>query len=108
MNAALLFRFSALSFNAHAIHLDRHHCRAVEGYHAPLVHGPLLVTLLFRALRDAGVAQSRSLKYQILAPVYVDEEVFVHVGPSTDGQGRRDVWVTAGPTKRLCVRGQHE
>lgn len=102
--APLLFRFSALTFNAHAIHLDRHHCRTVEGYPAPLVHGPLLVSLLLRALRDAGVGDICWLKYTINAPVYVDEEISLHIGPQNDGV--LDVWVTAGEMKRLCVTGR--
>lgn len=27
-----LFRFSALTFNAHLIHLDKHYAQVVEGY----------------------------------------------------------------------------
>lgn len=42
----LLFRFSALTFNAHRIHYDRDYARDVEGYPALVVHGPLLATLL--------------------------------------------------------------
>ncbi|MCU1374504.1 MAG: hypothetical protein JWO68_1790, partial [Actinomycetia bacterium] len=37
----LLFRFSALTYNAHRIHYDRAYARDVEGYPALVVHGPL-------------------------------------------------------------------
>lgn len=43
---ALLFRFSALTFNAHRIHYDRDYARVEEGYAGLVVHGPLLATLL--------------------------------------------------------------
>jgi 3-methylfumaryl-CoA hydratase len=45
-DASLLFRFSALTYNAHRIHYDRDYARDVEGYPGLLVHGPLLATLL--------------------------------------------------------------
>ncbi|MCB0180867.1 MAG: MaoC family dehydratase N-terminal domain-containing protein [Anaerolineae bacterium] len=44
-NIVLLFRYSALTFNAHLIHYDRDHC-AHEGYPGLVVHGPLIATLL--------------------------------------------------------------
>jgi 3-methylfumaryl-CoA hydratase len=47
----LLFRYSALTFNAHRIHYDRHHAQAIEGYPGLVVHGPLVATLLLDLLR---------------------------------------------------------
>ena len=44
--AALLFRFSALTYNAHRIHYDRDYAMKQEGYPGLVVHGPLLATLL--------------------------------------------------------------
>jgi len=43
---ALLFRFSALTYNAHRIHYDRDYARTVEGYPGLVVHGPLQAMLL--------------------------------------------------------------
>ena len=49
----LLFRYSALTFNAHRIHYDRDYARDVEGYAGLVVHGPLIATLLMdHALRE--------------------------------------------------------
>ncbi|PSR93919.1 hypothetical protein BD289DRAFT_364140 [Coniella lustricola] len=128
---ALLFRFSALTFNAHAIHLDRHHCRHIEGYRDLLVHGPLLLTLLLTALRNAILQQQgqsattrepesapslpdsvKSLDYRNLAPVYVNEELKICVrapaptAAAAEGKGDKkwDVWIV-GPTGGLCVKG---
>jgi len=42
----LLFRFSALTFNAHRIHYDRDYARDVEAYGGLVVQGPLIATLL--------------------------------------------------------------
>ncbi len=41
-----LFRYSALTFNAHRIHYDRDYAREVEGYPGLVVHGPFQATLL--------------------------------------------------------------
>jgi 3-methylfumaryl-CoA hydratase len=40
-SSALLFRFSALTYNSHRIHYDRPYTTGVEGYPGLLVHGPL-------------------------------------------------------------------
>ncbi len=47
----LLFRFSALTFNAHRIHYDRPYATGVEGYPGLVVHGPLIALLLLEACR---------------------------------------------------------
>ena len=41
-----LFRFSALTFNAHRIHYDRDYARDVEGYPGLVVQGPFTAMLL--------------------------------------------------------------
>jgi 3-methylfumaryl-CoA hydratase len=45
-DAVQLFRFSALTFNAHRIHYDRHYNHVVEGYDGLVVHGPYQAILL--------------------------------------------------------------
>lgn len=49
-NPALLFRYSALTFNAHRIHYDRDYAIEVDGYGDRVVHGPLVATLLLDLL----------------------------------------------------------
>lgn len=97
---AMLARFSAVTFNAHKIHFDPQHCREVEGYRDLLVHGPLLLILMFSLFNSRGHIVA-NLDYQNLAPVYVDEEITVCV------QQRKDnwrVWI-AGPQGDLRVKG---
>ena len=56
----LLFRYSALTFNAHRIHYDRRYATEVEGYPGLVVHGPLIATLLMDLLRrNQPTAKSR-------------------------------------------------
>jgi 3-methylfumaryl-CoA hydratase len=66
---ALLFRFSALTFNAHRIHYDLAYAREVELYPALVVHGPLQAMLLIdHALRE-GVAPAR-FAFRARAPLH--------------------------------------
>lgn len=45
-----LFRYSALTFNAHRIHYDRNYSMEQEHYPALVVQGPLIASLLFNSL----------------------------------------------------------
>lgn len=66
----LLFRYSALTFNAHRIHYDRDYARDVEGYSGLVVHGPLIATLLMdHFLRTAPGAIPRRFSFRAEAPL---------------------------------------
>lgn len=95
---ALLFRFSALTFNAHSIHLDKDYTRDVEGYRNLLVHGPLTLTLLLTALRHhlhgTGLTIS-DIDYKNLAPLYVEEELTICGKPKPTRDNAWDVWIEA-------------
>ena len=47
-----LFKYSALTYNAHKIHYDLEHARDVEGYPDVVVHGPLLASFLVDAYQE--------------------------------------------------------
>jgi 3-methylfumaryl-CoA hydratase len=67
--AALLFRFSAFTFNGHRIHYDLDFARNEEGYEGLLVHGPLQAALLLnRAAAKLGHVPG-SFEYRCLAPL---------------------------------------
>jgi len=67
----LLFRFSALTYNAHRIHYDRAFATDVEGYPGLVVHGPLqaiaLAELCRRNARDRCVA---TFRFRALLPAF--------------------------------------
>lgn len=76
----LLFRYSALTFNAHAIHLDPEYSRNVEDRRGLLVHGPLsltcLISTLESVLRSQGIKRRiASIDYRNLAPLYCHEPI---------------------------------
>lgn len=84
---ALLFRFSALTFNAHRIHYDRDYCRDVEGYPGLVVHGPLLATLLLEHWTQTTGRRPTRFSFRAERPVFDGERFALCLG---DG-GR--VWV---------------
>jgi hydroxyacyl-ACP dehydratase HTD2-like protein with hotdog domain len=102
----LLFRFSALTFNAHSIHLDKNYTQNREGYKSLLVHGPLTLTLLLGVLQqklsEFGLRVDK-FDYKNLAPLFVEEELTVCGKPKNDGSAW-DVWIE-GPDGGLAVRG---
>lgn len=66
----LLFRFSALTFNAHRIHYDREYATRVEGYPGLVVHGPLTAMLLAQLARSHDARQIRSFRFRGVAPLF--------------------------------------
>ena len=64
----LLFRYSALTFNAHRIHYDRDYAQGVEGYAGLVVHGPLIATLLMDHGLRAGLIP-RTFAFRAEAPL---------------------------------------
>ena len=66
---ALLFRYSALTFNSHRIHYDLPYATQEEGYRGLVVHGPLTATLLLDlAQREYGDNSLRSFTFRGLSP----------------------------------------
>ncbi|GAB7362135.1 hypothetical protein MBLNU230_g2161t1 [Neophaeotheca triangularis] len=106
-DAKLLFRFSALTFNAHAIHLDPEYSRSVEGHRNLLFHGPLsyvfMITLLQQEFAKMGKGEVvKSVEYRNLAPLYCYEPVkFCGKEVAT---GKWDVW-TETPLGGVAVKG---
>ncbi|KAJ5483677.1 hypothetical protein N7530_002923 [Penicillium desertorum] len=103
---ALLFRFSALTFNAHSIHLDKSYTQNQEGYPNLLVHGPLTLTLLLSVLQQQLSRLNlciSDIEYKNIAPLFVEQELVICGKPKND-TGAWDVWIE-GPDGGLAVRG---
>lgn len=84
-DAVLLFRYSALTFNSHRIHYDWPYARDEEGYPAPLVHGPLVATLLLDLLhRSVPGAAVRTLEFKAVRPSFVGRPLHLRGGPEGD------------------------
>ena len=75
--AVSLFRFSALTFNAHKIHYSQPWCRNVEGHRDIVVHGPLnLINMLdfWRDVQEDDHKIPQSVQYRATAPFYAGEK----------------------------------
>lgn len=67
----MLFRYSALTFNAHRIHYDRNYAVNEEGYPGLVVHGPLIASLLLKLAYDnLGFVSLRELSFRARRPVF--------------------------------------
>ena len=86
VDPVLLFRFSALTFNAHRIHYDRPYATEVEHYPGLVVHGPLQALLLVQAARrhrpDVRVA---TFRYRAHRPLF-DFDTWTLAGRGDDGE----------------------
>lgn len=105
--ASLLFRYSALTFNAHSIHLDPSYCREIEGHRDLLVHGPLSLTLLVTMLREhlktlEPPERVLSFDYRNLAPLYANEPLKL-CGRKVE-EGKYELWAET-PEGGVAVKG---
>ena len=66
----LLFRFSALTFNAHRIHYDRTYATTAEGYPGLVVHGPLTAVLLMELVRFHDHRSVTAFAFRGQAPLF--------------------------------------
>ena len=100
----LLFRFSALTYNAHRIHYDRGWCRQ-EGYDDLVVHGPLQALMMGELARRNGVPLlGRRFGYRLLSPMVGPQTM--HVMASADGLAAgADVLTSDGRRTAVSVLG---
>ncbi len=77
-DSILLFRFSALTYNAHRIHYDQEYAREVEGYPNVIVHGPLLLLLALESFKSQFDGKRiEDITYEIRGPVYLGEQITI-------------------------------
>jgi 3-methylfumaryl-CoA hydratase len=82
ISPTLLFRFSALTYNAHRIHYDRDYARDVEGYPGLLTHGPLQALAMAEAARAAGYVRDHPnaplhFAYRLTSPLFDHQGMLV-------------------------------
>ncbi|KAJ7109421.1 hypothetical protein C8R44DRAFT_635387 [Mycena epipterygia] len=88
-----LFRFSALMFNAHLIHLDKDWAQLSRGYPERLVHGPLTALMLLETVKfHKPTAQIAHFEYRARNPVIVNQPMTIN-----------GVWVDEHTATVWCV-----
>lgn len=100
---ALLFRFSALTFNTHRIHYDVPYARDMEGYRALVVHGPLMASLLVDLVaRELGTNILRRFAFRAQTPAFAGEPL--HLVARQDGD--KLALAALGGDGRTCVSAE--
>jgi 3-methylfumaryl-CoA hydratase len=79
-----LFRFSALTYNAHRIHYDHPYATGIEGYPGLVVHGPLLALLALELpRRHAPTMAVTEFAYRLVRPAFAPARI--EAGARRDG-----------------------
>ena len=103
-DSRLLFRYSALTFNAHRIHYDYQYATHTEGYPGVIVHGPLLATLMLELLCSNFPEKTiKAFEFRALGPIFGDHPFSVH-GTRPDLDGNVTLWI-ANHDSQLRMQG---
>jgi 3-methylfumaryl-CoA hydratase len=91
IDPVLLFRFSALTFNAHRIHYDIQYATEVEKYPGLVVHGPLQALLLLESAckRNPGKKPAR---YEFRAVRPLCDLDHLYIGGQLRADGGHDLY----------------
>lgn len=82
-DTAMLFRYSAVTFNTHRIHYDHPYATEVEGYPGVIVQGQLLATLMLRVMPAETIS---AFSFRALRPVFVGEKIHAEAKKAEDGE----------------------
>jgi 3-methylfumaryl-CoA hydratase len=86
IDAVMLFRFSAVTFNGHRIHYDRPYATDIEKYPGLVVHGPLQALLLYEAARARNPGQRPArFSFRGVRPLFDFESVSLAGKARDDG-----------------------
>lgn len=98
-----LFRFSALTFNAHMIHYNESWTRNIEGHPGVVVHGPLNLIAMMDYWRDVhGMGkEAREISYRALSPLYAGDQYAIR----TESVEANTWEIEAVKGNKLCMRG---
>jgi 3-methylfumaryl-CoA hydratase len=99
----LLFRYSALTFNAYRIHYDRDYAGR-EGYSGLIVHGQLVAVLLMELVRFGSPRPVSAFSFRALAPLF-DTAPFRLIGTP---DGERVHLEAQGPDGRTALTAEAE
>jgi 3-methylfumaryl-CoA hydratase len=108
----MLFRFSALTFNAHRIHYDLPYATTVEHYPGLVVHGPLQAILLAGHLANAMPegAVIHHFDYRGLAPAFGGRPLNLEAWPAEawPNADHPATWhlQTRDPAGAICMSAQ--
>jgi 3-methylfumaryl-CoA hydratase len=100
LDPVLLFRYSALTFNAHRIHYDLPYARDVEGYPALVMNGGLTALLLVETARPHLPRPISAYAARAVSPLFVGQRVAFNGRIAGD---TASLWAS-GPDSGLAYR----
>lgn len=89
VSVPLLFRYSALTFNAHRIHYDRRYAVEVEHYPGLVIHAPLQATLLLNYAAEMKGRPPSKFFFRAASPLFDDESIHLH---AEEEDGKMKLW----------------
>ncbi len=99
MDEVRLFRYSALTFNAHRIHFDLPYATGVEKYPGLVVHGPMQAMLLMEAARARrGGAVPAGYRFRGVRPLFHFDALTL--------QGTGDAATTVNGDGLVCMQAE--
>ncbi|MEJ1978335.1 MAG: hypothetical protein WDN49_21590 [Acetobacteraceae bacterium] len=81
----LLFRYSAVTFNAHRIHYDQPYTTGQEGYPGLIVNGGLTALLLLELCKEAAGRPLADMKVRNRRPLICGNPIRLCASPAADG-----------------------
>jgi len=105
ISESLVFRYSALTWNAHRIHYDADYSRKVEGYNGPIQNGGLTINILLNEVREQNSMDISYASIKLLGPINVGEKVSIFGSKLTDKKFL--CWVI-NSVGNLCCKGEIE
>lgn len=113
IDSVRLFRFSAVTFNAHRIHYERGYAMEVEKYPGLVVHGPFQAMVLMEAARRRhGGAMPRGYRFRGVRPLFDHDRMrllgwAVGAGqPDGLDQGASWTLATANGEDLICMQAE--
>lgn len=112
VDPVVLFRFSALTYNAHRIHYDARYT-SEEGYPDLVVHGPLQALLMGECFRRSGMSmRGATFAYRLVTPTFGAQVLTVTSRAVAgrwsarvrDGRGRTTATATLQPPDTSSAR----
>ncbi|KAI0094035.1 hypothetical protein BDY19DRAFT_920390 [Irpex rosettiformis] len=101
-SSTTLFRFSALTFNGHLIHLDKDYARS-EGYPERLVHGPLSALMLLELVNYGLSMEIGHFEYRAYNPMLVNRPIVLNA--QWNGQHELALWAADKETGTIGMAG---
>lgn len=86
MSTPLLFRYSAITFNAHRIHYDLPYTQEVEHYPDLVVHGPLQAQMLMNMATQQRGAAPKMFAYRGIHPLFAGNALSLRAVKKSDSE----------------------